>query len=175
MAFKAFDRDHNGQLDSLFQLRRRFSLQASLIFMNFSSPFHWQWVVSSSDENLSESFFQSIDSIEFSWSKRSSQFGFRYVRHQWWWTFRQKRNQFVWILTVRSKLTRDFSFSIGHILTLIYEVNRHGNLKDDEIKADLRARQIIEQFDLDGDRKLSREEFINGCLNNSEIRKLLIS
>lgn len=32
---------------------------------------------------------------------------------------------------------------------------------------------IIDKFDLDGDRKLSKSEFISGCLNNSELRKLL--
>lgn len=67
-----------------------------------------------------------------------------------------------------------FIFCIGHILTLIYEVNRHGAVKEEEVKADRRARQIIEKFDSNGDRKLSREEFVDGCLNNPDIRKLLI-
>ena len=68
----------------------------------------------------------------------------------------------------------NFSSFIGHILTLIYEINRHGTVKEDGVKADRRARQIIEKFDLNGDRKLSRDEFVNGCLHNPDIRKLLI-
>lgn len=66
-------------------------------------------------------------------------------------------------------------FFKGQILTLVDEVNRLGTLKDDEeVKVDRRAREIIEKFDLDGDRKLSKDEFVNGCLNNCEIRKLLM-
>lgn len=72
-----------------------------------------------------------------------------------------------------TRLRHSCSFlSIGHILKLIYELNRCGTSKE-EITPEIRARQIIDQFDLDGDRKLSRDEFFNGCLNDPELRKLL--
>lgn len=32
---------------------------------------------------------------------------------------------------------------------------------------------IIDKFDTDGDGKLSRQEFIDGCLSDTELRKLL--
>ncbi|CAF3949433.1 unnamed protein product [Adineta steineri] len=61
---------------------------------------------------------------------------------------------------------------IAQIIKLIYEINGKVNLKQ-ELSPQDKARMIIEKFDHDGDKKLSREEFINGCLNDSEIRKLL--
>ena len=57
-------------------------------------------------------------------------------------------------------------------MKLIYEVNGKKNVKQ-EIAPDVRARAILDKFDTNGDRKLSREEFIAGCLNDSELRKLL--
>lgn len=64
-------------------------------------------------------------------------------------------------------------FNLAHIIKLIYEMNATRKLKQDLSPEDT-ARTIIEKFDMDGDRKLSRQEFIDGCLNNSELRKLLI-
>ncbi|CAF3031998.1 unnamed protein product [Rotaria socialis] len=59
-----------------------------------------------------------------------------------------------------------------HIIKLIYEVNGKKKFKQDLSPEDT-ARMIIEKFDKDGDRKLSRTEFIDGCLNDTELRKLL--
>ncbi|CAF3935136.1 unnamed protein product, partial [Rotaria magnacalcarata] len=59
-----------------------------------------------------------------------------------------------------------------HIIKLIYEVNGKKKFKQDLSPEDT-ARMIIEKFDTDGDRKLSRKEFIDGCLNDTELRKLL--
>ena len=77
---------------------------------------------------------------------------------------------------MRLTLSRDISiglrFPLGRILKLIYEVSGHRAMPE-EMSPDLRARTIIEKFDLDGDQKLSREEFIHGCLNDAEIRRLL--
>jgi len=55
---------------------------------------------------------------------------------------------------------------------LIYEVNGKRYIKQDVRPQDT-ARMIIDKFDIDGDRKLSKQEFISGCLNDSELRKLL--
>ncbi len=55
---------------------------------------------------------------------------------------------------------------------MIYEVNGKKYNKQDLTPKDA-ARIIIDKFDIDGDRKLSKQEFIFGCLNNSELRKLL--
>ncbi|CAF2430051.1 unnamed protein product [Rotaria sp. Silwood2] len=61
---------------------------------------------------------------------------------------------------------------LTHIIKLIYEVNGKRKLKQDLEPQDI-ARMIIDKFDIDGDRKLSRQEFIDGCLNDSQLRKLL--
>jgi len=55
---------------------------------------------------------------------------------------------------------------------LIYEVNGKRHIEHDPTPKE-KARMIIDKFDIDGDRKLSRQEFISGCLNNPELRKLL--
>jgi len=61
---------------------------------------------------------------------------------------------------------------LAQIIKLIYEINGKRYIKQ-EIAPQDKARMIIDKFDIDGDRKLSRQEFIDGCLNDSEIRKLL--
>lgn len=63
-------------------------------------------------------------------------------------------------------------FVLAQIIKLVYEVNGKKHIKSDVSPTD-KARMIIEKFDIDGDRKLSKEEFIAGCLNSSELRKLL--
>ncbi len=65
-----------------------------------------------------------------------------------------------------------FFVLLAQIIKLIYEVNGKKDIKQDLTPKD-RARMIIDKFDTDGDRKLSKQEFISGCLNNSELRKLL--
>jgi hypothetical protein len=62
-------------------------------------------------------------------------------------------------------------FFLAQIIKLIYEVNGKRNIKDEMTPQD-KARMIIDKLDIDGDRKLSRQEFITGCLNDSELRKL---
>ncbi|CAF0921322.1 unnamed protein product [Rotaria sp. Silwood1] len=61
---------------------------------------------------------------------------------------------------------------LTQIIKLIYEVNGKRKLKQDLEPPDI-ARMIIDKFDIDGDQKLSRQEFIDGCLNDSQVRKLL--
>jgi len=61
---------------------------------------------------------------------------------------------------------------LAQIIKLIYEINGKRHIKQELAPQD-KARMIIDKFDIDGDRKLSRQEFIDGCLNDSEIRKLL--
>lgn len=63
-------------------------------------------------------------------------------------------------------------FLLAQIIKLIYEVNGKKYMKNDLTPQD-KAQMIIDKFDTTGDRKLSREEFISGCLNSSELRKLL--
>jgi hypothetical protein len=62
-------------------------------------------------------------------------------------------------------------FLLAQIIKLIYEVN--GKRHNDDLTPQDKARMIIDKFDTNGDRKLSREEFVSGCLNSSELRKLL--
>ncbi|CAF3571215.1 unnamed protein product [Rotaria sordida] len=61
---------------------------------------------------------------------------------------------------------------LTEIIKLIYEVNGKRKLKQDLKPQDL-AHMIIDKFDIDGDRKLSRQEFIDGCLKDSQLRRLL--
>lgn len=67
---------------------------------------------------------------------------------------------------------RRLRFHLGRVLKLIYDVNGHRSMQQ-EMLPETRARLIIEKFDLNADQKLSRDEFIRGCLNDAEIRKLL--
>jgi hypothetical protein len=61
---------------------------------------------------------------------------------------------------------------LAEIIKLIYEVNGKRHIKED-LTPQEKARMIIDKFDTDGDRKLSKQEFISGCLNNPELRKFL--
>ena len=64
------------------------------------------------------------------------------------------------------------NFFLAQIIKLIYELNGKKDIKQELAPRDT-ARMIIDKFDIDGDRKLSRQEFIGGCLSDSGIRKLL--
>ncbi len=49
----------------------------------------------------------------------------------------------------------------------------NGQRHQNDLTPQEKARMIIDKLDTNGDRKLSREEFVSGCLNSSELRKLL--
>ncbi len=48
------------------------------------------------------------------------------------------------------------------------------DLKDPRYNIDTRAEMILSKLDTSGDRALSREEFIIGCMNDEPLRKLLL-
>ncbi len=73
---------------------------------------------------------------------------------------------------LKISINNNFCFFLAQIIKLIYEVNGKRNIKQELTPRD-KARMIIDKFDTDGDRKISRQEFISGCLNDSELRKLL--
>ncbi|CAF1310676.1 unnamed protein product [Adineta ricciae] len=61
---------------------------------------------------------------------------------------------------------------LAHLISAMYDragvVDRQGN--QDPHK---RAKEIIAKLDITGDKKLNKDEFINGCKNDEVIRKLL--
>lgn len=61
---------------------------------------------------------------------------------------------------------------LAQVIKLIYEMNGHKYVKQDSPPGET-ARMIIDKFDTNGDRKLTRDEFVQGCLNNSDLRKFL--
>lgn len=65
-----------------------------------------------------------------------------------------------------------FCLLLAQIIKFIYEAHGKRKLKEDVSSKDT-ARMIIDKFDTDGDGKLSRQEFIDGCLSDTELRKLL--
>jgi len=63
-------------------------------------------------------------------------------------------------------------FRLAHIIKLIDELNGKIYLKG-QLTTQEKVRMIINKLDSNGDQKLSRHEFVNGCLQDSQIRKLL--
>jgi len=61
---------------------------------------------------------------------------------------------------------------LAHLISAIYDrsgvKDRHG-----EKNPHNRAKAIIQKLDVSGDKKLSREEFVNGCKNDEIIQKFL--
>ena len=49
------------------------------------------------------------------------------------------------------------------------------DLKDEKYNLDKRSDEIIKRFDLSGDRKLSREEFVNGVKDDEPLKNLLLN
>ncbi|CAF1287692.1 unnamed protein product, partial [Didymodactylos carnosus] len=58
------------------------------------------------------------------------------------------------------------------IISAIYDLNGETNRKKENAPS-RRAEVIIKKFDVSEDNRLSREEFISGCLNDPELRALL--
>ncbi|CAF0974937.1 unnamed protein product [Adineta ricciae] len=58
------------------------------------------------------------------------------------------------------------------IIKLIYKMNGHKCMKQDSPSGQI-VRTIMDRFDTDDDRKLTRDEFVQECLNNSDLRKFL--
>ena len=48
------------------------------------------------------------------------------------------------------------------------------NKKDEKYNIDKRVDDILKKFDLNGNKKLSRDEFITGLKQNENLRKLLL-
>ncbi|CAF1116420.1 unnamed protein product [Adineta ricciae] len=61
---------------------------------------------------------------------------------------------------------------LAHLISAMYDragvVDRQGNQDPHR-----RAKEIIAKLDITGDKKLNKDEFINGCKNDEVIRKLL--
>ncbi|CAF0782239.1 unnamed protein product [Didymodactylos carnosus] len=58
------------------------------------------------------------------------------------------------------------------IISAIYELNGERNQKKDNAPSKV-AEIIIKKFDITDDNRLSREEFISGCMNDPELHELL--
>jgi hypothetical protein len=48
------------------------------------------------------------------------------------------------------------------------------NKKDDKYNVDKRVQQVIQKFDISGDKKLSRDEFVHGIRNDEPLVRLLL-
>lgn len=62
----------------------------------------------------------------------------------------------------------EFSLSLQAIYDLLGEENRKG-----ENSPAKRVEKIMNRLDLNGDRSLTKDEFINGCLQDDFLRNLL--
>ena len=49
------------------------------------------------------------------------------------------------------------------------------DLKDEKYNLDKRSKEVMKRFDLSGDKKLSREEFVQGIKDDEPLRNLLLN
>ncbi|CAF4574642.1 unnamed protein product, partial [Rotaria sp. Silwood2] len=61
---------------------------------------------------------------------------------------------------------------LAHLISAMYDRAGVKNRQGDQ-DPHKRAKEIIKQLDITGDKKLNKDEFINGCKNDEVIRKLL--
>ncbi|CAF1001470.1 unnamed protein product [Rotaria sp. Silwood1] len=62
---------------------------------------------------------------------------------------------------------------LAHLISAMYDRAGVKNRQGDQ-DPHKRAKEIIKKLDITGDKKLNKDEFINGCKNDEVIRKLLI-